>query len=67
MNGLATATAELKAALAAIQNLDGADFTALKAWISGEGREALRARGLTDADIGPARMDTDKWGDAPMG
>ncbi len=58
---------QLVTALAAIKNLGGEDFMALASWAKGEGRKALRARGLTDAQIGAARLDVDLMDDAPLG
>ncbi len=57
----------LLAAVSEIRTLDAADFTALKSWLKGDGRQALRDRGVTDRDIGALRLDTDRWGDAPLG
>lgn len=56
----------LLSAVKEIRKLDAADFTALKSWFKDEGRQQLRAQGLTDSDIGGARLDTDKFGDAPL-
>ena len=46
------------------QRLDSADAMAIAAWCKGEGRKALRERGVTDKQIGPARFDFDKIGEA---
>ncbi len=66
-NAPSKASPALRAALADIQRLDAPDFVALASWLKGDGRQALKSRGLTDKDIGAARFDTDKWGDAPLG
>lgn len=58
---------ELMEALAALRSLNGADFMAIAAWFRQEGRAVLRERGATDEQIGPARMDIDRFGDAPLG
>ncbi|MDB5093426.1 MAG: hypothetical protein JWO85_1527 [Candidatus Eremiobacteraeota bacterium] len=58
---------QLVAALAAIKNLGGEDFSAIASWMKGEGRKALRDRGATDNAIGGMRLDTDRLGDAPLG
>jgi hypothetical protein len=60
-------SSNLVEAAEAIQKLDANDFTAIKNWMKGEGRSALRERGLTDKEIGGLRLDTDKFGDAPFG
>lgn len=61
------ASDKLTYAIEAIQKLDAADFSAIKSWMMGEGRSRLKERGLTDKDIGGARFDTDRFGDAPLG
>lgn len=58
---------ELKEALKALQKLEGTDFMALASWLRGEGRQHLRERGASDNEIGPARLDIDCFGDAPLG
>lgn len=58
---------ELMEALAALRTLNGEDFMAIAAWLRQEGRAVLRDRGATDEQIGPARMDIDRFGDAPLG
>lgn len=58
-------SSELLRSITNIRELDSADFTALKRWFKGEGRKALHDRGITDANIGGMRFDTDLWGDAP--
>lgn len=60
-------TPELLQALMALRKLTGEDLMAIAAWLRQQGRTELRARGATDENIGPARMDIDRFGDAPLG
>ncbi|MBI5173322.1 MAG: hypothetical protein HY986_10565 [Candidatus Melainabacteria bacterium] len=60
-------TRELADALSKLKELSGADIMAVASWLRGEGRKALRERGATDEQIGPARMDIDRFDDAPLG
>jgi len=57
----------LKQALKDIQALDGPEAMALASWLSGEGRSKLKTLGATDAEIGPARFNVDRFGEAPLG
>jgi len=63
-DGLSTKTGLVEEA---ITLLPADDEFAIRSWFSGNGRAALRARGLTDVVIGPARSGIDLWGDAPWG
>ncbi len=58
---------ELKEALAALMKLGGEDMMAIVSWLRQSGRAELRARGATDEQIGPMRLDIDRFGDAPLG
>mgnify|MGYP003375129843 CR=1 FL=1 len=62
-----TISVELQQALESLSKLDGSDFLAIASWMKQEGREALRARGANDNQIGPCRMDIDRFNDAPLG
>jgi hypothetical protein len=56
---------ELAEALDKLRAIKGEDFMAVASWMRQEGRAALRERGASDDNIGPCRLDIDKFGDAP--
>lgn len=58
---------ELKQALKDIQKLKGEEVMALASWLKAEGRAKLKQQGATDSDIGAARFDIDRFGEAPLG
>ena len=58
---------ELKQALKNIQKLKGEEVMALASWLKAEGRAKLKQQGATDSDIGAARFDIDRFGEAPLG
>lgn len=62
-----TLSPELKQALKDIQNLKGEEVMALASWLKAEGRAKLKQQGATDSDIGAARFDIDRFGEAPLG
>ncbi len=61
------ASPELKQALKDIQQLKGEEVMALASWLKAEGRAKLKQQGATDSDIGAARFDIDRFGEAPLG
>lgn len=65
--GHMTIKKELEEALDKLRVLEGEDFMAIASWMRQEGRAALRERGASDDNIGPCRLDIDKFGDAPLG
>ncbi len=62
-----TASPELKQTLKDIQKLKGEEVMALASWLKAEGRAKLKQQGATDSDIGAARFDIDRFGEAPLG
>lgn len=61
------ASPELKQTLKDIQKLKGEEVMALASWLKAEGRAKLKQQGATDGDIGAARFDIDRFGEAPLG
>jgi hypothetical protein len=61
------ASPELKQVLKDIQQLKGEEVMGLASWLKAEGRAKLKQQGATDSDIGPARFDIDRFGEAPLG